>query len=89
MLKKRKGERQLRLAVNDVSLFPPGAGRTRDKCPRCAPAKTIERVAAARLPAEYGEFSIIGYRSLTSDEEFVALLVVDCGAQHGRQGHPL
>src|SRR5262245_66474887 len=40
---------------------------------RRAPAKTIERVAEARLPTEYGEFRIIGYRSLTSDEEFIAL----------------
>jgi GTP cyclohydrolase II len=35
--------------------------------------KTIERVAAARLPTEYGEFRVIGYRSPTSDEEFAAL----------------
>jgi 3,4-dihydroxy 2-butanone 4-phosphate synthase/GTP cyclohydrolase II len=39
-------------------------------------ARTIERVATARLPTDYGEFRIIGYRSLTSDEEFVALV---CG----------
>jgi GTP cyclohydrolase II len=36
-------------------------------------ARTIERVAEARLPTEFGEFRIIGYQSLTSDEEFVAL----------------
>lgn len=34
---------------------------------------TVERVAEARLPTEFGEFRIIGYRSLTSDEEFVVL----------------
>ncbi|HEU4769893.1 MAG TPA: GTP cyclohydrolase II [Pyrinomonadaceae bacterium] len=35
---------------------------------------TIERVAGARLPTESGEFSIVGYRSLISKEEFVVLL---------------
>jgi GTP cyclohydrolase II len=35
--------------------------------------KTVERVAEASLPTEFGEFRIIGYRSRTSDEEFVAL----------------
>jgi 3,4-dihydroxy 2-butanone 4-phosphate synthase/GTP cyclohydrolase II len=35
--------------------------------------RTVERVAEARLPTEFGEFRIIGYRSLNSDEEFVAL----------------
>jgi GTP cyclohydrolase II len=34
---------------------------------------TVERVAEARLPTEFGEFRIIGYRSLNSTEEFVAL----------------
>ena len=36
--------------------------------------KTIELVAEARLPTEIGEFRIIGFRSLISDEEFVALV---------------
>jgi 3,4-dihydroxy 2-butanone 4-phosphate synthase/GTP cyclohydrolase II len=35
--------------------------------------RTVERVADARLPTEFGEFRIIGYRSLNSAEEFVAL----------------
>jgi len=30
-------------------------------------------VAEAKLPTEWGDFSIAGYRSLTSDEEFVVL----------------
>src|ERR687894_17425 len=34
---------------------------------------TVERVAEARLPTDFGEFRIAGYRSLTSAEEFVAL----------------
>jgi len=37
-------------------------------------SKTIERVAEARLPAEIGEFRIVGYRSLVSTEEFVVLV---------------
>jgi len=40
---------------------------------RTAPI-TVERGADARLPTEYGEFRIIGYRSLNSNEEFVALV---------------
>ncbi|HMJ08762.1 MAG TPA: GTP cyclohydrolase II [Pyrinomonadaceae bacterium] len=34
---------------------------------------SVERVASAKLPTETGNFTIIGYRSLTSDEEFVVL----------------
>ena len=74
MLTKRKGERRIRFVVNNVSCFSPGAARTRVKLPRRVLARTIERVAMARLPTDYGEFRIIGYRSLTSDEEFVALV---------------
>ena len=36
-------------------------------------ALSVERVSEARLPTEVGEFRIAGYRSKTSDEEFVAL----------------
>jgi 3,4-dihydroxy 2-butanone 4-phosphate synthase/GTP cyclohydrolase II len=82
MLTNRESKRQIRLAVSNVSRFSPGVTRAFDSRPRGAPAKTIERVATARLPTEYGEFRIIGYRSLTSDEEFVALargeLRADC-----------
>jgi 3,4-dihydroxy 2-butanone 4-phosphate synthase/GTP cyclohydrolase II len=35
--------------------------------------KTVEKVADARLPTEFGEFRIAGYRSLISDEEFVCV----------------
>lgn len=35
--------------------------------------KTVERVAEARLPTEIGEFRLLGYRSLNSDEEFIVL----------------
>ncbi len=34
---------------------------------------TVEKVAEARLPTEWGEFRILGFRSLISEEEFVAL----------------
>ncbi|HEY9284651.1 MAG TPA: GTP cyclohydrolase II [Pyrinomonadaceae bacterium] len=39
-----------------------------------AAPRTIERVAEARLPTEMGEFRIAAFRSLTSPEEFVALV---------------
>src|SRR5438477_3258031 len=34
---------------------------------------SVERVAVANLPTERGDFRIAGYRSLSSEEEFVAL----------------
>jgi len=34
---------------------------------------SVERVAEAKLPTDLGEFRLIGYRSLTSEEEFVVL----------------
>ncbi|HEV2913925.1 MAG TPA: GTP cyclohydrolase II [Pyrinomonadaceae bacterium] len=42
-------------------------------CPWASRKLSVERVAEARLPTEIGEFKIIGYRSLMSDEEFVVL----------------
>ncbi len=42
-------------------------------CPWADQGITVERVAAANLPTERGDFTIAGYRSLTSDEEFVVL----------------
>ncbi|HVF45160.1 MAG TPA: GTP cyclohydrolase II [Pyrinomonadaceae bacterium] len=42
-------------------------------CPWSRQALTVERVSEARLPTEVGEFRIAGYRSKTSDEEFVVL----------------
>lgn len=35
--------------------------------------RTIEHVAEANLPTELGEFRLIGYRSITSSEEFVVI----------------
>jgi GTP cyclohydrolase II len=37
-------------------------------------SKTVARVAEARLPTDFGEFRILGYRSLNSNEEFVVLV---------------
>jgi 3,4-dihydroxy 2-butanone 4-phosphate synthase/GTP cyclohydrolase II len=34
---------------------------------------TVQRISTARLPTKYGEFLLTGYRSLTSEEEFVVL----------------
>jgi 3,4-dihydroxy 2-butanone 4-phosphate synthase/GTP cyclohydrolase II len=44
--------------------------------PDCLPDThtiSVEKVAVAKLPTEIGEFKIAGYRSLTSEEEFVVL----------------
>lgn len=38
---------------------------------------TVERVAVASLPTEWGDFQIAAYRSLTSEEEFVVLFKGD------------
>ena len=45
-----------------------------NKSHRPLTSRTVERVAEALLPTEFGEFRIIGYRSLNSNEEFVALV---------------
>lgn len=42
-------------------------------CPWQKSALTVERVATADLPTRFGTFRIAGYRSLTSDEEFIVL----------------
>jgi len=42
-------------------------------CPNSPSTLSVQRVAEAKLPTEWGDFRIAGYRSLTSDEEFVAL----------------
>ncbi|HZI17820.1 MAG TPA: GTP cyclohydrolase II [Pyrinomonadaceae bacterium] len=43
------------------------------ECPWSKQELTVERVSAARLPTEVGEFRIAGYRSKVSGEEFVVL----------------
>lgn len=42
-------------------------------CPNAPNNLTVQRVAEANLPTEWGDFRIIGYRSTISDEEFVVL----------------
>jgi 3,4-dihydroxy 2-butanone 4-phosphate synthase/GTP cyclohydrolase II len=51
----------------------PDAVETKDDCTWSARPKTVERVATAKLPTKRGDFMIAGYRSLTSNEEFVVL----------------
>ncbi|HMV48546.1 MAG TPA: GTP cyclohydrolase II [Blastocatellia bacterium] len=38
---------------------------------------TVQQEAEAKLPTEFGAFRIVGFRSLTSNEEFVALVKGD------------
>jgi len=42
-------------------------------CANSPQTLSVERVAEAKLPTEWGVFQIAGYRSLTSTEEFVVL----------------
>src|SRR5712675_1843714 len=42
-------------------------------CPNSPQNLSVERVAEAKLPTEWGDFQIAGYRSLISSEEFVVL----------------
>jgi 3,4-dihydroxy 2-butanone 4-phosphate synthase/GTP cyclohydrolase II len=50
---------------------------TTTACPWDTQEISVERVAEARLPTEIGEFRIAGYRSRTSDEEFVVIFKGD------------
>ncbi len=43
------------------------------ECP--AKTTTVERISTAKLPTDFGNFSITGYRSLDSKEEFVAIFM--------------
>jgi 3,4-dihydroxy 2-butanone 4-phosphate synthase/GTP cyclohydrolase II len=44
-----------------------------ESCCDSIEANSVERVAVANLPTEWGDFKIAGYRSLISDEDFVVL----------------
>lgn len=44
-------------------------------------AISVQKVAESRLPTEIGEFRIVGYRSLVSDEEFVVLFKGEMDAE--------
>ena len=61
------------------------SGRLSDRSPHSNSrinGKSVQRVAEARLPTEYGEFRIVGYRSLISKEEFVVLARGKLRADH-------
>jgi len=47
--------------------------KTGSDCPWTNRAVTVERVAEAKLPTQFGDFMIAGYRSTISNEEFVVL----------------
>lgn len=44
-----------------------------NNCQPTISTTSVEKVATAKLPTQYGEFCIAGYRSLNSNEEFVVL----------------
>ena len=46
-------------------------------CPNAPPELSVERVAVANLPTDWGDFNIAGYRSKTSSEEFVVIFKGD------------
>src|SRR5256884_386569 len=46
---------------------------TLESCNWSREGLSVERVATANLPTEWGDFKIAGYRSRVSDEEFVVL----------------
>jgi 3,4-dihydroxy 2-butanone 4-phosphate synthase/GTP cyclohydrolase II len=46
---------------------------TSGTCSSTLDSLSVERVAVATLPTEWGEFKIAGYRSLISEEEYVVL----------------
>ena len=50
-----------------------GIEQTAEDCRWANRTRSVERVAIANLPTSRGDFKIAGYRSLTSDEEFVAI----------------
>src|SRR5918912_3524166 len=72
---------------NHRQSYKPGAGRAHDlkgsplNLHQRINPRTVERVAEARLPTEFGEFRISGYRSRTSAEEFVALVRGELGGE--------
>jgi 3,4-dihydroxy 2-butanone 4-phosphate synthase/GTP cyclohydrolase II len=53
----------------------------RNERPRTGPPLTVEKVAAASLPTRRGKFTIAGYRSLTNNEEYVALYKGDLDSE--------
>ena len=50
--------------------------------------RLVERVASARLPTEYGEFDVVGYRSLVDNKHHVAMVKGNVAAA-GAAGEPV
>ena len=65
----------------DLQFSAAAEPRERETAFKEVSGKTVERVAEANLPTEFGEFRIIGYRSLISEEEFVVLTRGDLRAE--------
>ena len=63
------GYNRIRLKMLEDS----NSSKNETDCPWTNRAVTVERVATATLPTQIGDFMIAGYRSTTSDEEFVVL----------------
>ena len=57
----------------EVSDYSAGIPTAFDDAGSSTQYRSITRVASACLPTEFGEFRIIGFRSLVSNEEFVVL----------------
>jgi 3,4-dihydroxy 2-butanone 4-phosphate synthase/GTP cyclohydrolase II len=51
-----------------------------DDCQLAGRPRSVEKVATAHLPTSRGDFQIVGYRSLTSDEEFVVIYTGELNA---------
>lgn len=66
-----------RKVVKDLEIH--GRENMNGDCPPAERTITVERVATAKLPTQVGDFEIIGYRSLTSSEEFVVLAKGELG----------
>lgn len=73
-------ERKLNKEYIQFITASPGVAHEQAKRSQLREPLSIEHVASARLPTEWGEFKIAGYRSRTSDEEFVALYTGDIQA---------
>ncbi len=61
------------MQIDSIEMTNPSSATGHAGCRHPRP-NTVERVSEARLPTEVGEFRIVGYRSLISSEEFVALV---------------
>ena len=46
--------------------------------------KLVERVVATALPTAFGDFEVVGYRSLVDDKHHVALVKGDVDGVRGR-----